>query len=140
MDLFAYKKVLVPINRDRTHWALAVIDVEARTVAFLDSLRGRGGDVVEALCKYMSDEWADKHQGQPLPGEPFTGAPAPPLLPIQRNGVDCGAFLCAFCELLVRGVEPTEDVFTQENIGYWRQRILLTCLGQGGAPRVLDTE
>ncbi len=139
MDLFAYKKVLVPINRDNVHWALAVIDVEARTVAFLDSLRGPGDDVVRALCKYMSDEWADKNQGQP-PGEPFTGAPAPKRLPIQTNGFDCGAFMCAFCELLVRGVEPTDAVFRQTNMGYWRLRILLTCLGQGGAPRVLDTE
>jgi hypothetical protein len=136
VDLFAYKRVLVPINRQNTHWALALIDVERRTVAYLDSLRGSGFDVITALCRYMDDEHRDK-KGGPLP-RAFAGAAVPYLLPRQLNGVDCGAFLCAFCELLVRGVEPTQDVFTQDDLPYWRKRILLTCAGHNNAPCVLD--
>lgn len=140
VDLFAYNSVLVPINRNRVHWALALIDVKARTVCFLDSLRGDGSDVIKSLCRYMHDEYKDKHDGEALPGKPFTGMPPPPRLPRQYNGVDCGAFLCIYCELLVRGVKPSIDIFTQDDIDRLRQRILLTCAGQGGVPRVLDAE
>ena len=129
----------MPINRDNAHWALAVIDNEARTVAYLDSLRGSGSDVVEALCRYMNDEHRDK-KGAPLPGAPYTAGQPPLSLPRQLNAVDCGAFVCAFCELLVRGVEPSVGVFTQDDLPQWRQRILISCAGQNGAPRILDAE
>jgi hypothetical protein len=136
IDLFAFKKILVPINITNQHWALAVIDNDARTVAYLDSMGGSGNSVVEALCKYMSDEHKDK-KGVPLPGNPYTAGQPPQNLPRQHNGFDCGAFLCAFCELIVRGVEPSTAVFSQQDIPAIRERILLTCIGYNRRPALL---
>ena len=140
VDLFSYKRVLVPINRKNTHWALALIDMVHRTVEFLDPFwwkrKDDGKDVIEALCRYMGDEHWDK-KGGPLPFA-FIGAAVPYPLPRQLNGFDCGAFLCAFCELLMRGVEPTQDVLSQDDMPHWRKRILLTCAGHNNAPCVLD--
>ena len=136
VDLFEFKKILVPINQSNLHWALAVIDNDARTVTYLDSLRGSGNDVVEALCKYMNDEHMDK-KGVPLSGIQYTAGQPPRYLPHQMNGFDCGAFLCAFCELIVRGVEPTTEVFDQQDIPAIRERILLTCIGSNRRPALL---
>jgi sentrin-specific protease 1 len=127
VDIFSMRRFLVPVNRGNVHWALALVDVPARTICYLDSLGGDGADVVEGLRKYLEDEHVAK-KGVPLPGEPFSGVPAPHDLPRQRNGVDCGAFVCAFIECLARGIMPSSELFTQADLGYWRRRILTTCL------------
>jgi Ulp1 family protease len=126
IDIFAFDKVLIPINRGNKHWALAVIDHRARTVAYYDSLRGRGDDVIENLLRWLADEHADKKKA-PLPA-PYAAARAPAGLARQHNGCDCGAFVCAFMTCLAFGVEPTEDVFAQKDLALWRQKIGAACL------------
>jgi hypothetical protein len=126
-DLFAYRYVIMPVNRGNVHWTFAVIDNLERTVCFMDSLGGDGSDVEEALLRYVVDEWADK-KGCAMPGPPYRAVPAPADLPRQHNGVDCGAFVCAFGECFLRGVAPSEDIFTQRNLGFWRKKIGVTVL------------
>ncbi len=136
----------MPINRRNVHWTLALIDNEARKVYYLDPFWNRlgkkytddGADVLMALCKYMSDEHEDK-LGKPLQGRLYT-AGGQVKVPIQMNDTDCGAFLCAFCELLVRGVEISAAVVSQDHMPYWRKRILISCVGKDGAPCILDAE
>jgi sentrin-specific protease 1 len=121
VDIFAYRRVIMPINRGNSHWAMAMIDMEERKVYFLDSLRGNGSDVIKHLIQYLKDEWKDKKGGE-LPWT-FTAGVSPDTLPRQQNGVDCGAFVCAFGECFARGLFPTSDIFNQSNLGYWRIRI-----------------
>jgi hypothetical protein len=125
-DLFAYRWVVMPVNRGNVHWTMAVIDNLERTVMFMDSLGGDGSDVTEALLRYVADEWADK-KGGPLPA-PYRVVLQPEDLPQQTNGVDCGAFVCAFGECYLRHITPTSAVFTQRDLPYWRKRVGVTCL------------
>ena len=129
IDIFAFDRVLVPINRGNTHWALAVIDMVEHTVAYYDSLGGSGEDVLANLIRYLADEHSEK-KSAPLQ-HPFSSARAPPNLPKQHNGSDCGAFVCAFMTCVSFGVEPCEDaVFSQADMKLWRQKIAVSCLDQ----------
>ena len=125
-DLFAYRWVILPVNRGNVHWTMAVIDNRERTVMFLDSLGGGGSDVTEALLRYVADEYADKKNAS-LPA-PYRVVAQPGDLPEQTNGVDCGAFVCAFGESYLRGIVPTQRVFSQRDLPYWRRRVGVTCM------------
>lgn len=126
VDIFAYKRVIMPINRGNSHWAMAMIDMEERRVYFLDSLRGDGRDVIKHLIQYLKDEWRDKKGGE-MPWV-FEAGVSPTDLPRQQNGVDCGAFVCAFGECFTRGLFPSSTIFDQSHLGYWRMRIGVTNL------------
>jgi sentrin-specific protease 1 len=125
-DLFAYRWVILPVNRGNVHWTMAVIDNRERTVVFLDSLGGDGSDVTEALLRYVADEYQDK-KGKPLPA-PYRVVAQPADLPRQENSVDCGPFVCAFGECFYRGVLPSSLLFSQRDMLYWRQRVAIACL------------
>jgi Ulp1 family protease len=126
VDIFAYRRVIMPINRGNKHWAMVMVDMEEKRVYFLDSLRGNGSDVIRHLIQYLKDEWADKKGGE-LPWT-FTAGVSPDSLPRQQNGVDCGAFVCAFGECFARGLFPSTAIFEQGHLGYWRLRIGVTNL------------
>ena len=127
VDIFLYETLLIPINRGNTHWCLAYVNMRERTVHYLDSLNGGGSDVVEALINWLTDEHRDK-KGCALQGKPFTAGGAIPGLPQQTNGLDCGAFVCAFGEILARGLVPSAPLVRQAIMGFWRSKVLLTCL------------
>ncbi len=43
-------------------------------------------------------------------------------IPQQKNGSDCGIFLCQYAEYLARDIKPPFD-FTQRNMPYFRVRM-----------------
>ena len=127
VDIFAFRWVVLPINRANKHWLCAVLDNAERTISILDSVHNDDGrDVTDNLLRYIADEHAEK-KGAPLPA-PYRVVPQPADLPRQTNGVDCGAFICAFGEHFSRGLFPSSASFTQADMLYWRLRIGLTCL------------
>jgi sentrin-specific protease 1 len=126
VDIFAFRWVIMPINRANQHWVLAVVDNAVRTISILDSWKGNYSDVSANLQRYIADEHLEK-KGAPLPAL-YKVVPQPTDLPRQTNGVDCGAFICAFGEHFSRGLFPSSASFTQANMQYWRLRIALTCL------------
>jgi len=125
VDIFAYKRVIFPVNIRNVHWTMVLIDMEERKVYFYDSMSGNGKEVADFVIRYLKDEWADK-KGRNFPFIPFTQGKAPKDLPQQNNGNDCGAFVCAFGECLARGLIPSTSIFSQADLGYWRSRIGLT--------------
>lgn len=128
VDVFAYERLIFPINRSNTHWALAVIDTRKLTVTYYDSLRGSGADVCSTLIRWINDEHLAKKKS-PLP-DVYKEAPAPNGLARQKNGFDCGAFICTFMTFLLFDVQPVETMFTQKDIGLWRRKIAAACLAK----------
>jgi len=49
----------------------------------------------------------------------------PKDLPQQKNGCDCGVFVCMFCEHILNGCELN---FKQDDVmeGSWRQKMILS--------------
>jgi hypothetical protein len=128
VDIFLYQRLLIPINRENVHWALALIDMRTRTISYYDSLRGSGADVIKTLIRWIGDEHMAKKK-VPIP-EIFTSAPAPDGLTRQRNGVDCGVFVCAMMTCLLYDVVPLNTLFSQNDIGLWRRKIAAACLAK----------
>ena len=136
VDIFQYRLLLVPINRVNRHWLLAVIHMTARTISVWDPEgKDDGLDVFKVLSRYIGDEHMDKKK-EALSGQPFKHVKQPPSLLKQPNGYDCGVFVCAYCELLTRGVMPSEEMLSSENICAWRSRILLSCVGENKVPKL----
>jgi sentrin-specific protease 1 len=126
VDLFAYNYVLIPINIGRVHWTLIYIDNQERTITYLDSTRGDGTAIIGNVQQYLDDEHLHK-KGSRL-DQPYRVGVPPADLPRQRNGFDCGAFVCAFGDMLCRGAWPSSVCFTQRSMDYWRRRIGVSCI------------
>lgn len=116
VNLLEKKKVIVPINIMSTHWALAVVDNEATTITYYDSLASSGNiGALEILSMYMSKE-AERLQ---------TSAPAYSLspnvkTPQQLNGFDCGVFTCTTAKYVSRNKDLS---FSQKDMKIIRRRM-----------------
>ena len=42
VDIFRQKKVFIPINLEKSHWVLVVIDITMKTIFFYDGYKGHG--------------------------------------------------------------------------------------------------
>jgi len=138
IDLFDSTKVeviLIPLNIDKAHWALGVVDMRNRTTHYLDSLdRGIDFDIFhEYMGRYMEDEWKRRREqaGSIQTGtsqvtdlsssdddvvnlaaqkfRPFNSVSSPPDLPLQQNGNDCGIFVSLFGLAIASGI-PIEKL------------------------------
>ena len=56
-DPFEQEYIFCPYNYDNMHWGLAIIHVQAKTIAWYDSLGYRKEGRMEGLLSYMMDEW-----------------------------------------------------------------------------------
>lgn len=73
---------------------------------------------LKALEKYFQDEHRDKKKTDD--DRPWTLVPCTDDTPRQRNGFDCGVFVCVFSEFLSRG-RPLS--FGQDDVTVCRERI-----------------
>ena len=123
-DVFALERVFVPVNIGNTHWCLAVVHVQRRRVQYYDSMGGGGRVYLDALQRWLGDEWRQK-KGDAAPAAPpdFGAWPKVPTTrdtPRQENGSDCGVFACACADYLA---EDLDLDFAQRDIGRVRYRI-----------------
>lgn len=110
--------VLVPINIMHTHWALAVVDNEYKTITYYDSLSSRGNlDAVKLIQHYMMEE--AKKTGSPLNYAEFELIPNF-ATPQQQNGFDCGVFTCS-CAKWVADSKPL--TYLQNDMKVLRRRM-----------------
>jgi sentrin-specific protease 1 len=127
--------ILIPLNIDKAHWALGVVDMRSRTTHYLDSLEKDVDFPLfhEYMARYLKDEWQKTAQLSDEEGQSFKSfkAIAPPSnLPLQQNGNDCGIFVSLFGLCLTSGiaVEKLGDykrtIFSPENLLNARKRIL----------------
>lgn len=110
------KKVIVPINIMSTHWAMAVIDNEAKQIRYHDSLSSSGNrTAVELLALYMEKE-AERLLVPPLEYQLMPNAKTPQ----QQNGYDCGVFTCTVAKYIARNLDLS---FSQKDMKTIRRRM-----------------
>jgi Ulp1 family protease len=118
-NVFGLDKLLIPINIYKTHWFLAVIYMQERTVQILDSCPGFHTShqyYLDLIKKYLSEEYSAKNIGHHLPQDwSFHGCPPNSIVPQQDAGTnDCGVFVCYFMDLVMDNCPITD--LTQEAI------------------------
>jgi len=125
VDLFECKQVYIPINVTNTHWTLAVIGVETKTIQYFDSLGGSGDVYLQALQRYVTEEYAHKHRGSQLDWGGWRLNLGSNRTPQQENGSDCGVFVLCTVYLMAHGLMPA---FSQADIPAFRCRVAYSIL------------
>ena len=142
VDLFAMELVLVPIHIG-WHWTLGVAYMQTNTarIEYYDSrhITGTSGtDQIEILRRYLVDEALDKKPGEPDIATKWAHAALVPkrrTVPQQRNGVDCGVFMCMFCTYLAQ--QRAID-FTRADMPHFRRLICLSIATAKPPPECFD--
>jgi Ulp1 family protease len=97
IDLFSFRRILVPMNIGKNHWALGVLDLEHKEIKYFDSLAE--GSIHKSFAQYMKrylkDEWKDKNKDAKIEMPDFDSFTTPQVFPPQQcNSFDCGVFTC----------------------------------------------
>ena len=119
---FPPRQIFVPINTGNMHWTIAVIDMHARRIDYMDSMSGSGMGCMENLQRYLEDEAANKGFDDSLTGFALQTRTE---VPQQENGCDCGVFTCKFADF--EAMERQCD-FSQEHMQYFRRRMVAEIL------------
>jgi hypothetical protein len=91
-DVFAHDLIFFPLHEDRSHWALAVVNMKARKIQYYDSvddgLGAKAKQYLPSIKKWMQSEHASKKKGAPFD---FTGWDdcSVEVCPQQDNGFRC---------------------------------------------------
>eukprot|EP00924_Labyrinthula_sp_SR-Ha-C_P003326 augustus_masked-scaffold_15-processed-gene-6.49-mRNA-1 protein AED:0.24 eAED:0.25 QI:0/-1/0/1/-1/1/1/0/463 len=123
-NIFSQRLVFIPVNVHNTHWTLVVVDIENKNISYYDSMGSQGEFAVDLIARYLQDESMDKLNKQ-LELSSWTLGAKGKSIPQQRNGFDCGVFVCIFSYYLV--FEQELD-FDQADMSYFRKRICLDIL------------
>jgi sentrin-specific protease 1 len=124
VDVFSVDLVLYPIHLG-THWCLAAIDNRQRSLAYYDSLGGRGKSCLATLRDYLVSEYRDKKKAE-LSLNGWSDVPVNNI-PLQKNGSDCGVFTCMYARYLSSNSPFT---FSQEDMPQIRRHIICELLEQ----------
>lgn len=91
----------------------------------MDSLRGQGTEHHETIFQYLKDEHKDKMKADLPNAEDWTLEPCHDTIPRQRNGYDCGAYVCRYLNRLARDL-PLD--FDQQDMSNFRRQVALSIL------------
>ncbi|XP_065096297.1 sentrin-specific protease 2 isoform X2 [Paramisgurnus dabryanus] len=126
VDLFLYDMILVPLHLG-VHWALAVVDFKSKSVRSYDSMGQRHDDICNMILLYLKEEFKIK-KGKDLDVSKWTACSLRPTeIPQQKNGSDCGVFVCKYADYIARGHSLT---FLQNHMPYFRKAMIWEILNQ----------
>jgi len=130
-SLFLLDKIIFPINVNGNHWVCVMVSIPDRKIQYHDSLGGDGRIFLESILQYLKDDHR-YHNHTELPGDWSQSLIAGPETntPKQANSFDCGVFVCAIADCLMRGQSLD---FTQHQLAGFRDHIALALL-QGSVP------
>lgn len=134
VDVTKLDRVFVPINRQNTHWCLAVVNNKEKKFEFYDSMGGNGRPALELVREYMILETERLYPGQKATHEQTYEAYEicdSVSCPRQENGFDCGVFTCKTVEVLSR--DKTLN-FTQKDMPKLRRRMAYEIINQKLCP------
>lgn len=121
-DECPYDLILVPIHLGM-HWCMSAIDIVKRRITYYDSLGGSGEECCSILFDWLQRECLERNTcGGGLRVDEWKLYPSPKI-PQQKNGYDCGVFSILYAAFLSRGVDISKDLFHQNDIKKWRERI-----------------
>lgn len=126
--IFTKQKLFFPIFiKGTNHWALVYIDLQRKLLNFYDSLSKANiySDNLAAYClkpiySYLEGKYKETYNKMLCTGWLLNYMYE---CPQQKNGYDCGIFVCKFVEYL--SVDAPLD-FTQEDMPKFRQEIFST--------------
>jgi sentrin-specific protease 1 len=104
-NIFQLEKLLIPINVNKSHWILAMVDMSQHQIHIYDSLpskKNKGGtEYISFIESYLEAEFNELPPAT-MTKPQWTGVPCPvgsTHVPKQRNSYDCGLFVCFFMDL-----------------------------------------
>jgi sentrin-specific protease 1 len=118
VDLFNFDKIMIPIHLGM-HWCLAVIDVQAKTISYYDSLLGDNLQCIAALRDYIAAEYQAK-KNSPLDIQNWKLIIEKDI-PKQLNNCDCGVFICKYADYISQN--KAFD-FDQSCMPYFRRHMI----------------
>lgn len=123
-DILQFDILLIPVHHLNTsHWCLAVIYPRNREIKYFDSLGGSSADGDSVLIKledYIKSVCLEQH-GLEIDMSRWIKETVQSI-PMQRNGFDCGVFVCAYAHSIVRNNDHNFN-FAQEHMPYFRHKI-----------------
>ena len=119
--IFAYDSVFIPVNVLNYHWTAIVVDVRECLIHHYDSLGGRDEGRVRAVEQWLKEVYVRDaivvdvdmtwthiyHEGN---------------VPQQRNGFDCGVFVCTLADFLLHDLPLS---YSQADMTSLRQKLVL---------------
>jgi len=121
VDLFAKDLLICPIHCHGNHWTLAVVNLLDKRFEYFDSLSGGDGGVLAHLRRYLKDEHLDKKKAS-WDDAGWTDHTWRASIPRQRNGFDCGVFMCKTADYLTQDARLD---FSQNDMTYFRRRLVV---------------
>ncbi|XP_071608149.1 sentrin-specific protease 2 isoform X2 [Heliangelus exortis] len=119
VELFKKDLIFVPIHL-RSHWTLVVIDMRKKNISYFDSMGQKGDDICETVFQYLQEESRVKRNVE-LPISEWTlHSMGPREIPQQRNGSDCGVFMCKYADYISQDKRIN---FTQSHMSYFRMKM-----------------
>jgi sentrin-specific protease 1 len=136
INIFEYNKIFIIVNIGNFHWALVVIDMEAKTITYYDSKDN--GNVSEKYLKatdnFLLDElhyWNNKDVRVDGADENFQLINAKKELyyPQQKDGFNCGIY-ALICADFLSDKLPLPLTFEPEEMDIMRERICLRLINK----------
>ncbi|XP_072539726.1 sentrin-specific protease 2 [Salminus brasiliensis] len=126
VELFLYDLILIPLHLG-VHWSLVAVDFRTKSVRSYDSMGQRHDDICNLILMYLKEEYMVK-KGKDLEELKWTVSSLRATeIPQQRNGSDCGVFVCKYADYIARGWPFT---FRQCHMPYFRKAMIWEILKQ----------
>lgn len=119
---FSIQIALMPINLNNSHWVLAVLRPNEKTIGLYDSMGGRNEEACTVLRNFANE--VTGHDWSFVTVSASDGIQVI-TLPRQHNGCDCGVFVCKAAEAISLGAPL---FFSQSDMPHVRRRIVLELL------------
>jgi len=125
-DSTKYRWIFIPINIQRVHWSLVVVDLVNQHVFYLDSLGNDGSSIMNHIVHFIRDEAVVK--GVTFNGN-WTQISMYRTIPQQPNEYDCAIYTCTYAHewmsaLAKRDVLPKSFRFTPQEIPHIRDQMM----------------
>ena len=123
VNIFRFRFHLIPIHFNGNHWMLICSDLNRSKVILFDSFHQMHPEILNKIRDFYQRHYLKQYE-VPLPHEwQFVYAKS---IPLQKNGYDCGVFVCKFAELFLR--ESNYYSFLSRDCDFFRKKITYSLL------------
>jgi len=110
--------IFFPIHDGGNHWTLMVVFMQTKSIYYFDSLGGNGDTYTKWIKKWLTDVAQTQYNFALVDSEWTVQTPS--ANPRQKNGDDCGVFMCMCADFLS---EHLPLVYSQKDMNYFRMKI-----------------